>query len=75
MTVAQIRDAAQRVRAGTNRTTEKSQAQLDARRAARKLQARLRKQGAKDAVARATRVDGEWRVSLVVAVGDVGLLG
>jgi len=74
MSVRQIRDASRRVRATTNSKSKKSQAELEARRAARKLQATLRKQGAKDAVARAERHDGEWRVALHVAVGDVGVL-
>lgn len=70
MSVRELREATRKVRAATGRAKERTGDEVEARRAARVLQASLRKQGMKSAKARAVRRGGDWGVSVFVSTSD-----
>lgn len=74
MTVGEINDAASRVRKASGRAKPRSNQEKVASAEARKVQARLRKQGFGDAKATAVRDENRWRVQVIVDAADAGEL-
>ncbi len=74
MTVREIDEAAKRVRKASGRAKPQSNQEKLARSQARKLQARLRKQGFARAKASAVRDENRWHVQVIVDTHDAGQL-
>ena len=71
VTAEQIESRARSVRG----TAKVDPGERDARRAAREVQAALRKQGARTAAVEATRLGGAWSLRITLAVAERGALG
>lgn len=72
MSVKSLEEAARRVRRATGHSRGQRGPEKLARSTARKLQARLRKSGLKQAKVQAVKREAQWRLSIEVDVSDAG---